>query len=168
MDLRITIRERGPTPRKLRKVYTAAKRVAWLATGKLFHLEMRDKRFTSEHGRKAGYAPRQGEVAGLGRRWWSTYTGQKQKKWGHTRPLEWSGETRRAVKSANITSTTKGARVAYPGARKLNYRRWPTSPHMAEEFRRLLPDEITPLANTFDESLDREMNRDQTQEMRQV
>ena len=165
---KITIRERGAVPRKLRKVYTAAKRTSWLETGKLFHTEMRDQRFTAEHARKAGYAPRQGETAGLGKKFWNTYTGQKLKWKGHKRPLEWSGETRRAVRYGNISHTTKGARVAYPGARKLNFRRWPSSPHMADEFRRLLPDEIRRLAEEFDRVLDREMNRDQSAETRQV
>jgi len=151
----IRVRETGCTPRHLRKAMTGGKREAWHKTGVLFHAEMRDERFTAEHGRKAGYQPRQGEQAGQGGKFWRTYTGQKLRKWRHKRPLEWSGETRRLVRSANITATTKLARVSYSGARKLNYRRWPSSPRMADEFRKLLPEEITKLAARYDESLDR-------------
>lgn len=167
--MRVTIRERGPVPRRLRAAYRAASKAAWYETGKLFHTQMRDDRFTAEHGRKAGYAPRRGETPGLTpQEFWRSYTGRKLKKWRHKRPLEWSGETRRKVRAGNISTTAKGCRVAYSGAGKLNFRPRGGRIHMAEEFRRLLPEEIRKLAEHYDVTLDAALRRDQTNTTRQV
>jgi hypothetical protein len=130
---------------------------------------MRDERFTKSHARKAHYKKRRGEEAGLSRQaFFSSYTGQKQRKFGHTRPLEFTGETRRLVKTANITSTSKGGKVRYPGARKFNFRNRYSSIRMSEEFRRLLPSEKTELAKEYDKTLNREMNADQTVSTRNI
>lgn len=167
--LRVTIRERGPVPRRLRAAYRAARKAAWHEAGTLFHVTMRDNRFTSAHGRKAGYAPRRGESAGLTPgEFWRSYTGQKLKKWRHTRPLEWSGETRRRVRACAISTTSKGCRVAYSGASKLNFRPRGGNINMADEFRRLIPDEIQRLAARYDRALDAALRRDRTTTTRQV
>jgi hypothetical protein len=130
---------------------------------------MRDERFTKEHGRKAGYAKRKGEESGLDTKaFFRSYTGRKLRKWHHTNPLQWSGETRRNVRHANIYTTSKGARVAYAGARKLNFRPRGGSINMAQEFRKLLPDEIDRLAREFDTQYESAMRRDRTTVITQV
>lgn len=162
---KVTVRERGPTPRKMRKVHNQAAKAAWVETGKTFHAEMRDDRFSVAHGKKAGYKPRKGEESGLDRRaFFRSYTGRKLRRFHHRRPLEFSGETRRLVRMATISSTSKGGRVAYPGARKFNFRNPHSDINMAEEFRRLLPEETATLAGTFDAALDRNLNKDHTTE----
>ena len=167
--LKVQIKERGAVPRKLRKVYTASSKVAWAETGRKFHAEMRDDRFTKEHARVARYVKRRGEEPGLSESdFRRSYTGKKLSKWGHTNPLQWSGETRRNVRSANISQTSKGATVRYPGARKLNFRNPHSSINMADEFRRTTADERKELAAQYDTSLNREMNADKTTEVRTI
>jgi hypothetical protein len=152
----ITIRERGPTPRNFKKAFNAASRESWLATGKTFHERFRDQRFSEEHAQEAGYFKRKGEgMARDSKQFKRSYTGRKLAKFGHTRPLEFSGETRRLVRTASITSTSGGGRVAYPGARKFNFRHPKSRINMALEFRRVVPREASELAGVFDRDLDR-------------
>jgi len=164
-NLSIKIKERGPVPRTMRKVYTKARKEGWTSTGKLFHEEMRDKRFTKEHARTARYRKRSGEEFESNKEskaFRQSYTGQKYRKFGHTRPLEYTGETRRLVRTANISSTSKGGRVKYPGARKLNFRNPHSSIQMSKEFRKLTGAEKRTLAKQYDKVIDREMNADKT------
>jgi hypothetical protein len=180
MQLAVTIRERGAVPRRLRKAHNAASKDAWVSAGTMWHTTYRDQRFKPAHARKAGYAPRQGEKPGISQKeFWNSYTGQKIKRMHHRNPLQWSGEVRDKVKYANISSTatkymdatswtsidTKGGgcKVAYPGASKLNFRRWPTSPRMADEFRKITDDEKQPIASKYDAALDAALRADQTQ-----
>lgn len=154
MTLNIRVTERGAVPRRLRKVYTNAAAVAWKSAGTLFHSDMRDNRFTEEHARKARYITRSPK-----------YQKQKERRWGHTRPLEFSGETRNAVSLVKMSSfggKSKGIRLAYPGARKLNFRGKGSQIRMSEEFRRLIVSEKRQLAEQFDKTLGKEMNSDQT------
>ena len=152
MTLAIKVKERGATPRHLRKVHTQAGTTAWASTGWYFHSDMRDDRFTKEHARTARYQKRT-----------EKYTERKRRQFGHTRPLEFSGDVRRRVKTAKISSSGNGANVRYSGARKLNFRRWHSSPKMALEFRRITADEKRKLAAHYDDKLDTELNADQTQ-----
>jgi len=156
---RVTIKERGAVPRGMRKVHNQASKKAWYATARRFHVEHRDDRFTKSHARKANYKKRSGERPGQSP---VGYTARKKRKFGHTRPLEFSGETRRAVRSANIVATSKGGRVKYAGARKLNFRNPHSDIDMAAEFRRLIPEEIEDMAKHYDDILDRELNADNT------
>jgi hypothetical protein len=167
--LKVRITERGAVPRRLSKVYTRESKASWYDTGKLFHGEMRDKRFTQEHARVARYVKRAGEEQGLSERAFRrTYTGKKERKFGHRRPLEFSGETRRLVRTANISSTTKGASVRYPGARKFNFRNPHTTINKAKEFRHLTAAEKKTLAANYDDKLNAGLNRDNTTETRTV
>jgi len=149
--LDITIKDRGCVPRRLSKTYTAGSKKAWFETIKAFHQHLRDARFTEEHARVARYAKRT-----------KAYLKEKQQKFGHQRPLEYSGETRRAVRSVKITGKTSYGTAAYAGARKLNFRRGPNAPNMAKEFRHITADEKKKLAAAYDVSLNRELNADQT------
>jgi hypothetical protein len=186
MELACTIKERGFFQRALIKEHKNCSRDAWLAAGKMWHLTFRDRRFTPAHAKKAGYALRKGEQTGLSQTaFWNSYTGQKLRKWHHKNPLQWSGKTRERVQAATITATNThygaasgsiwggsqsggGVRIAYPGASKLNYRRWPSSPHMADEFRRVLPEELDVVARAYDAALQVAMNADQTVTVRKV
>jgi hypothetical protein len=179
MILRVEIRERGATPRGFKKAHKAASAVAWVHGGRMWHQTYRKERFTIAHARKAGYALRKGEQSGLSdTEFWNSYTGQKLKKFHHKNPLQWSGEVKDKTQYADYTATGTmyreatswtsidskggGCKVAYRGANKLNYRRWPTSPHMADEFRKLLPAEVTAVARVYDTTYDQLINQDQT------
>ncbi len=69
---------------------------------------------------------------------------------GHTRPLEFSGETRNKVRAASINATNKMGRAAYPGASKFNFRHPKSKIRMNEEFTRLLPHEVEQLGEYYD------------------
>jgi hypothetical protein len=135
-------------PRALRTLHNQATKATWQATGTEFHVKFRDRRFTNAHASAAQFAPRKGEQ-GSGVSFARSYTGKKLKKYGHTRPLELTGETRRAVTMATISGTSKGVKVAYPGARKFNYQNPNSNIRMADEFRRVIPSEVNSLADFF-------------------
>ena len=132
--------------RSLRDAYVAASVPTWEDAGRQFHLKLRDHRFSHRHATEAGYTPRQAK-----------YTKQKFRKFGHTYPLQWSGETRRLVATARITARAGtgqinnqgGVKIAYPGARKLNFRNPHTDINMADEFRRVTDRETTTLGQTW-------------------
>ena len=152
IPVKFEIRERGSVPRRLRKVTTAATKESWQETGLFFHTDMSDNRFTHRHATLAGYQPRS-----------KKYERTKRLKYGHTNPMEFSGRTRRMIRTANITSTSKGVSVRYGGANTLNFRNPKGKPpiNMADEFRRITQPEATQLAGVFDRELDRRLNADQ-------
>lgn len=143
----LKIRERGPTPRKLAKVMTAAKKKSFFDGAVYFHSDLRESRFTQAHATKAGYTPRK-----------RSYLVQKLRKFGHTRPLEYSGQARKASRVANITSTSRGFRIRYPGVRAFNYLNKHTQVNMVTEFTTVLPDEVNKVAEHIDRTLDQALN----------
>lgn len=153
----IGIRQRGPIGRGMRKAVNAASKVAWHKTAEYFHLYLRDERFTEEHARAAGYTLRKGEGQPRGSKAFArSYTGRKLRSQGHTRPLEFTGDTRRAMNLGfNIKSTSKGGRVAYRSASKFSFRHPKSQIRMSEEFRRLLPSEVAELGRIYDDELDK-------------
>lgn len=151
----ITIRERGNTPRGMKRAFNVASAAAWMDTAKEFHEHYRDKRFTTEHAREAGYAFRKGELIPRGTKAFQrSYTGQKLRIKKHTRPLEFSRETRNAVRFANVSSNSKGGKAAYRGASKFNFRHPRSKIRMSEEFRRITRQEANELAEFYDRRLD--------------
>lgn len=158
----VTVRERGVITKGLRNRYNQASKEAWGVVGRMFHDEMRDKRFTPEHAEKARYYKRKGQnyrpsmkVFGryyYGRKWLSAKHGGGK---GKADPMVFTGETRRAVQFANFEPTRYGVRIIYPGARGLNRRHPKSQIRMREEFTRLLPEEIAALADRYDQELDK-------------
>lgn len=147
IPVKFEIKTRGATPRSLRKATNVSTKDSWQETGLHFHTEMSDDRFTHKHATLAGFATRT-----------KKYQSTKLKKFGHTNPLEFSGETRRRARTANITANSKGVSVRY-GVNKLNFRnpkaRIPIN--MADEFRRVTQPEATTLVGVFDRALDRRL-----------
>jgi hypothetical protein len=179
MQLTIKIKERGFCGRALIKEHKNCSKQAWVAAGTMWHTTFRDKRFTPAHAKKAGYAKRKGEQSGLtDKEFWNSYTGQKLKKFHHKNPLQWSGDVRNRVKSATITSTNTsytdngssggGCKVAYPGASKLNFKNRYSGINMAEEFRKIIPEEMPAIARAYDTALQAAMNSVTTTTVRQV
>jgi len=160
--LLVPTRERAKVAMGLRNAFNAASKEAWRVTGNYFHENMRDDRFTPEHAIKAGYYKRKGQnyrpsmkVFGqyyYGRKWLSAKHGGGK---GKANPLEFSGDTRRAVRTARIEATRYGVRVIYAGARVFNFRHPKSRIRMNEEFTRLTMDEQRKLAEVYDAELDR-------------
>lgn len=170
MEIRaVKVTDRGATPRRMLKVHNAANKIAWYQTGLHFHGHMRDNRFTEAHAREAGYKKRKGESLPKGSKGYRrSYTGRKERKWGHTRPLEFSGRTRDAVRTARITSTSKGARVSYSGASTLNFKHPKSQIRMNEEFRTITRAESEQLGEFHGEVYGREFNGDTGTDTRTV
>ncbi|MEM8910825.1 MAG: hypothetical protein AAGC97_03580 [Planctomycetota bacterium] len=159
--LQIAVRQREPVGRRLKSAYNKASKEAWRRTGEYFHEHLRDERFTPEHAAKAGYSRRKGEGLPRGSRAFArSYYGRKLRSdagggRGKANPLVFSGDTRRNVATQyRVSSTSKGARVTYRGARVLNFKHPKSRIRMTDEFRRLLPDEVTTLARVYDDALD--------------
>lgn len=144
------IRDRGATPRGMAKRINAMKKSAWNAAGLLFHTDMRDQRFSQTHANQAGYARRSPK-----------YIKRKQKRMGHSNPLQFSGRTRRAVRAARISATSNGAKVTYAGARVLNFRNPKSQVNAAVEFATITQAEADKLAAKVDQVLDRQLSADQ-------
>lgn len=162
----IKVTELGVVPRNLRKSVNASLKEAWSDTGEVFHREYREKRFTEEHAREAGYYKRKGQNLPFDSRGWRRmYYGRKYRsaKMGGGKdmalPLVKSGETRELVRSASITSTSQGVKVRYSGARKLNYRNAKSRIRMNEEFTRITEKEADSLSVTLDERLGEHLKR---------
>lgn len=150
---KFAIQERGPAPRGFTRLINDLKRDSWEQTAAHFHDNMRDDRFTQAHATRAGYGERK-----------RSYTWRKFKEEGHTRPLEKSGETREAVRrygtlKAVSTNTSSQVKIAYPGARKFNFRHPKSQINMVMEFTAITQDEANRLAQVFDNELDKQLRR---------
>lgn len=157
----IAVKERS-IAKGLKSEYNAAAKASWEATGEYFHDHLRDKRFTPEHAREAGYYARKGQNLTRGsKRFRRSYYGRKyyakDKGGGFKRanPLEFTGETRRAVAAQpRLRPTRYGVSIPYSAARKFNFRNAKSQIRMSDEFRRITPSEVKKLAEVFDSELD--------------
>lgn len=159
---RIVLRERGAVPRGMKRVWNRASAQAYASAAQHFHDVFRDRRFTHAHAEAAGYKKRKGEGQPRGSKAWKrSYTGRKFAKYGHTRPLEWSGKTRDKIATQyRVASSSKWGRVIYSGASKFSLRHPKSQIRMQEEFRRLLPEEEVQLGEVYDRRLDQLMGED--------
>lgn len=162
----ISVRNRGAIGRNRRKAHRATAKESWAETGKFFHTNLRDKRFTPEHALQANYARRRGQnispsAKGFGRQYYGRKYLSRSLGGGINRadPLVKSGDSRRNARVARITSSSNRGRVTYPGLRKLNRRHKDSRIRMNEEFRRFTAREIPRLADVFDDAYDTIYNR---------
>lgn len=157
----IQVRDRGNTPRGMKRAFNAASKESWHGTAIYFHENLREERFTPEHALKAGYVKRRGQnMSPTDKGYYRQYYGRKLRNPrqgggpGKANPLWKTGKTRQAVRFARISSTSKGGKAAYSGANVFNYRNPKSQVRMNEEFRRIIPDEAIKLASVYDASLD--------------
>lgn len=107
---------RTGTGRLNQRVWRGIKRRVWRRVAQYWIDEIRPKHFTKAGAREYGYKPRQGEGAGAGSKaFWRSYTGQKQRKKGHTRPLEWSGQLKTESRGSRIQASINGSTVFVRG-----------------------------------------------------
>lgn len=151
----IAVKDRGPIGRGLKKAYNEASKKAWYDSALFFHTDLRERRFDPAHQRAAGFAKRKGEGMVFGSKEFKrSYTGQKLRRFGHTRALEFTGGTRKAIRQTSISSTSNLGKAAYRGASKFSFKHPKSKIRMWDEFRRLLPDEINAIAKVYDQALD--------------
>lgn len=164
MEIRaIKIRERGPVPRSMAKQHRQASREAYQAIAEQHHREHTPKRFTKAHGQAAEYRKRKGEELQFGTKaFWGSYTGRKLRKFGHTLPLVWSGQTRDRARMATIQVTTNRGQLRY-SVNALNYNPW-----ARDEFTTLTGPEVRALGQTWESVYSRLFDRNMDQGMRFV
>lgn len=106
--LDIALTKTGPVPSLLKRELNNCHRDAMHAAGTFWHENYREEHFTNRGSTKYGYTPRSGEP---GREhpggFRKSYTGKKLRAKGHTRPLEWSGDSRRQSRTPRIVATAK-------------------------------------------------------------
>lgn len=152
------VRRFGPVPgiKGWRGILGRAKKAAWYALGLMWHLDIRPEHFTKAGAQRYGYAPRGGEPGNpdpYG--YWRSYTGKKQKKYHHTKPLTLTGRSQRATRMATVTSTSKGARVAV-SAGNLGQQN-PDGPDMIAELMAIDRRDVTRLAEGWAREVEKEL-----------
>lgn len=138
-------------PKIPKRIINTFARDSLRALGVHWHEKMRPKHFTKAGAREYGYEKRKGEGS-TGRGFWKSYTGRKQKKFGHQRPLEWSGESKQRTEHREITATAKRVRV-YLRAPAFNFQNRHSNIKMAEEMRTISGPEQRQLSQMFGEMM---------------
>lgn len=124
--IEIELKESGPTPKMMKREANAIHRGAAQEMGYYWHANFRAKHFTTAGATEYGYAARQGERGNIGRRGFKrSYTGRKLTRFGHTKPLVWSGDSEALSRIRDVRAVAKsGAAVGRVviHASKLNFR----------------------------------------------
>jgi hypothetical protein len=162
MQYRFTLRERGPTPRGMARRLNDCAREAGAQMGTFWWTQFRPKHFTREGAREYGYAKRRGEGAGTkSKEWWTSYTGKKQRKFHHTLPLVWSGQSRTlaGIRDVRATATRNRTRVRVViHAPALNWRNPVTAIDLRDEMTRVSASEAEALTGVFERDVTRRLN----------
>jgi hypothetical protein len=153
----IRIRYRGPMAEP-QASHRAAGRAAFDRIGRHWFMTMRPKHFTEAGAREYGYAPRKGEP-GSGvpsRYYWRSYIGRKRRRLGHRRPLEFTGESKRAAGMGQIKVSSMGKFVKIiMSVPNLNFRHPASKVIAADELTRISLAEQRELADMFDAEYER-------------
>ena len=138
--IRGVIQYRG-SPTETKKEFHRAVKTEFAHVGQYWHERMLADHFKIAAEKKYYYQPRK-----------ASYIRRKAKRFGHRRPLEFTGDMKRQVtRMARITSTSKGARVAMTGPRYLYmYRKDLNQPDKAAELTFVTNEEINKLAQILD------------------
>ena len=131
--------------RALNKLY---KKSFAIAAG-VWHTRFHRKHFTHAGAREYRYDPRQGERMTRGsKRHRASYTARKERLFGHTLPLVWSGASRKLASIKDVRATSKRGRVVIH-ARGLNRPRRGGKKSMREEMTTLAVREERTMLDRF-------------------
>lgn len=129
---RIEIHYKGAIPYLTRSEFNEVKRDVFRDAGEFWHTHLRPKHFTHAGASEYGYLPRKGDRGRPHRGGFnSSYQGRKLRLFGHTRPLEFTGEGRKLSQIQDVRVTSKRVRVILP--RKFNWRNASSPIIMREE-----------------------------------
>lgn len=152
----ITIKERGPVPRTMRKAHTAASKAAWLRVAENWQARIRPKHFTEAGAREYHYTRRKGELQS-GHRFRRSYTGRKLREKGHTDPLVYSGRSRERSRQARLSATARGGAKVSINAPTLNLKHPKSRIVMRAELAAISDRDAEDSAKVFDRSYGRRM-----------
>lgn len=125
---------------KKQSVVNRAVKSALAAAATEWHQKYYAGHFTKAGAARYGYVKRKGELIAPGAKPFKrSYTGRKLKKFGHTDPLKYTGETYQLGKVAKIKATRKESRVLLPVG--LNRKHPKSQIRMRDEATRVLPEE---------------------------
>lgn len=144
----------------VRKLLNDILRGSWLRVGVFWHRKLRPKHFTHRGAREYGYKPRGGQ-AGSGRKFIGSYTARKLRLKGHTRPLEFTGRSRKLTEIRDVRPTAKGVRVVLH-ANTFNLRASVNAPHMREEIARVSTTEQRWIERLLGRFVERGMTQNRT------
>lgn len=153
----IVIKTDGPTPGVLAKERRRIQKASFFKIGTHWHraylpLHFKNAAMTRYPG---VYQPRQGQRGnehpkGFNR----SYTGRKLRRFGHTLPLVYTGESRRLANIRDVRATSNGSRVVIH-ARKFNFKNPHSRINMREEITVINAAEENDLGGVFDGTFQR-------------
>lgn len=146
----------GSVPDLMRREQNAVVRAAMRQMGITWHQKIREKHFTNAGAAEYGYMKRSGDVPGTYRKFARTYQGRKLKKYGHTRPLEYTGMSRMRSRIRDVRATATAKRAVakvFLHTNQLNFRpkNWPYP--MGEELRAISRGDADLLIATLHEAV---------------
>ena len=131
---------------------------AWRAVGEKWHRDFRPKHFTVEGGKAYGYLPRSGDLRTPGSKaFFRSYQGRKFAKFGHTKPLVWSGTSeQQTATGTSIEPRVDGVRIVM-NAPHLEFRNPRSQIDMQDELTRVTAPERAELAEVHNREMDRQL-----------
>lgn len=100
MAVHIKIENRGPVPGVMKREHNAMSADAWEDAGEHWGDEFREKHFTEAGAAEYGYRDRT-----------KGYEDRKQSKYGHRRPLVYTGESEQSSAAFRVYTTRYGAKI---------------------------------------------------------
>jgi len=156
--LKFTLEPPGPPPGLTKSDYNAACAVAFAEMGTLWHTRYLPKHFTHAGARKYHYVPRQGQGPMGGQRFRQSYTGRKERYYGHTLPLVYTGTSRTRALIQKIRANSRGVRVVID-APALNFIPKGGRISLRDEVTRIADDEWQAMERAFEARLNDEVQR---------
>lgn len=144
----ILVKYQGAVPSNMprREFNNEILKPSWEATGKYFHSRMLPERFTEKGARLLNYPPRS-----------RAYNERKRKKFGHTRPLVFTGEAEALAKIQDVRATSKGVRIINHARKLQNLINLKRRARMADEVRRIAPSERDELVRVLNREVDKRL-----------
>jgi len=137
IELKCRLIARGWVPGQsyTRSEFNAAKKEAFADAARFYFQNIRPKHFERPAVQEYGYAPRQGDPGNPGPKGFKkSYVARKIAKFGHNRPLVFSGSSLAATRMATIRPTSKGAQISVPVG-YLNFKPKNFKGDMGQEFK---------------------------------
>ena len=163
--IKINVQATGTVPGVSKRKMQAHTRAMWVTLGIHWHRKLRPKHFMRAHQREYGIWERSGETQTRRRQgnWKRTYTGQKLRKYGHTKPLVKTGTGMRLTRLRDVRATRNSARIVLH-APVFNFRKSPSHPDMRRELTTISKPEGEALVQLGNRTLERNIASDKSRQ----